>query len=232
MPKQMQRIDFKDHFNKDFPGHYNPLLDIVECPNIGKLDLNFESLANDVIEMCKNHDLQDPNKGWSYYFKDGKLRQDVIDNKPESFKKMFQAWQDSNWTLENSCFYELHDEELLDWYPRICDAYQNKYGEHKNIQIRVFVKPPMTALGLHCDTYASYSRKYNVEVDDIFRAFTLVENWQWGHYVLLGNQVIHQYTAGDSYQIKPNVFHCVANIGFNPQITMNFTGIKERSTNG
>ena len=226
MNNQLQRINFKDNFNEHFPGHYDPSLDIEECPSIGSLDLNFETLSNDIIDICKNHNPQDPEKGWSYYFDDGKVKQDVINSRPKSFQKMFEVWQDCNWTLENSCFYELHDEELLDWYPRIMDAYQNKYGEHKHVQIRVFVKPPMTALGLHCDTYNSYSRKYNVDVKDIFRAFTLVEDWQWGHYVLLGNQVIHQYTAGDSYQIKPNVLHCVANNGFDPQITMNFTGVK------
>ena len=56
---------------------------------------------------------------------------------------------------------------------------------------------------------------------------TFIDDWEWGHYTLVGNEVLHQYQAGQTYQIKPNIFHCSGNMGFNPQITMNITGTKK-----
>ena len=108
----------------------------------------------------------------------------------------------------------------------LMEAYQNKFGEIAQSQLRIYVKPPMTALGLHADTFGSYQRQHTKE-QSVFRALTFVEDWEWGHYTLIGNEVCHQYKAGDTVQVKPNVFHCVGNMGFNPQITMNITGVRQ-----
>lgn len=223
----MFRVDFKKHFEKYFPWHYDALAkDTKDCPAMGNLELDYKSIAEHVIDLCKTQDPKNNGRGWDYYFKDGKVREEVIADRPEGFQKMFEVWQKTGWTKDNSCFYEFQDQEMGDYYKVIVDAYQEKYGELRNTQLRVFLKPPMTALGLHCDTYNSYSRKHNADPSSIFRVFTLVEDWQWGHYNLIGNDIIHQHKAGDCYLIKPNVFHLSGNLGFNPMITMNITGIK------
>jgi len=181
-----------------------------------------------VLQQCSKQDVKKSGKGFSHYFENGTIREDVIEERDEKFKKQFETWIKCNWNLDNSCFYEFHDEELEDFYKPLIDAYHTKFGEIKHSQLRVYVKPPMTALGLHADTYSAFCRKNQCEVDNVFRSLTFVEDWQWGHYTLIGNNVCHQYKAGDSYQVKPNVFHCSGNMGMNPQITMNITGILQK----
>ena len=223
----LKNLDIKQEFNDLFPWHFDPLSDQPnDCPDLGKITFDFVSLVDYVFTLCETQDPKNSGKGFSYYFDKDEVKYHIINKRDAKFKKLFDTWMSCNWTKENSCFYEFHDHELGDFLKPLLDAYQNKLGDIKNPQIRVFVKPPMTALGLHADTFGTYTRKYKVKEQQVFRAFTLVEDWQWGHYSLIGNKVLHQYQAGQSYQIKPNVFHCVGNIGFNPQITMNITGVK------
>jgi len=223
----MRKVDLKKTFQKYFPWHYDPLKENTnDCPALGNLDLEYNSIVDFVLGLCEKQNPKNNGRGWSYYFKNGRVRHDVISKRPESFQKMFDTWLKTGWNHDNSCFYEFHDNELGEYYPVIMEAYEKMFGKLKNKQLRVFVKPPMTALGLHCDTYNSYARKHGVEQKQIFRAFTVMEDWQWGHYNLIGNEVLHQYRAGECYQINPNIFHLSGNMGFNPMITMNLTGVR------
>ena len=224
---KINKINIKKEFESLFPWHYDPTLkNNNDCPDLGHLTFEFKELEDYLIKQCKTQDPKTSGKGFSRYFDQGKIKQSEIDSRDEQFKKLFATWIASNWTLDNSCYYEFHDEELGDFYKPLLEAYQNKFGELKSHQLRANVRPPMTALGLHSDTFGAYRKKYDFKQSQVFRALTFISNWEWGHYTLIGNTVCHQYKAGSSVQIKPNVPHCTGNIGFNPQITMNITGIK------
>lgn len=225
--RTMNTVDIKSEFGELFPWHYDPLdKHTNDCPALGKIKFDFSSMTDHVIKMCESQDPKTSGKGFGHYFYNGEIDKKLVASRDRKFQKLFEVWQKSNWTMDNSCYYEFHDQELGDFYQPLIDAYQEKFGEIRHKQLRVFVKPPMTALGLHADTYGTYCRQFECEPEQVFRALTFVEDWQWGHYTLIGNTVCHQYTAGDSFHIKPNVFHCSGNIGFNPQITMNITGIR------
>ena len=224
----MKSFDIESEFGEMFPWHYSPLSkNTNDCPTLGNLEFDYGSLKEYVLEQCSKQEVKKSGKGFSHYFENGQVRKEIIDGRDEKFKKQFAVWLKSNWTLDNSCFYEFHDEELGDFCKPLLDAYEQKFGHIKNKQLRIFVKPPMTSLGLHADTFGTYKRKYNVKENAVFRVMTFVEDWEWGHYTLMGNEVCHQYRAGDSVRINPNVWHCSGNMGFNPQITMNITGTKE-----
>lgn len=222
----MNRIDIKKEFSSLFDWHYDPLSKQDDCPALGRIKFDFKALSDHVLRLCENQDPKTSGKGFSHYIRDNAIRHEVIDDRDDKFKKLFDTWIKSNWTLDNSCFYEFHDNELGDFHGPLLQAYEDAFGKIKNTQLRVFVKQPMTALGLHADTFGTYRRKYDVQEDKVFRAMTFVDDWEWGHYTLIGNEVVHQYQAGDTVQIKPNVFHCSGNMGFNPQITMNITGVR------
>lgn len=198
-----------------------------DAPRLPRLNFDFDALVKKVYKLCElQGDPRKNNRGFSYYLDD----QLAIDNskfldRDETFKKMMSLWTDTGWNADNSCFWEFHDTELEEFYEPLLSEYSLLYPNVKNSQIRVFAKPPMTALGLHADTYGSFTRKYDVPKEKVFRVFTFAQDWDWGHYFLLGNHVCHQYTAGDSYRIKPNVWHLSANNGVNMKITINFTGI-------
>jgi hypothetical protein len=221
-------LDIQKEFGNLFPWHYNAMdKSINDCPSLGTVNFDYKSLSEHVMKLCESQNPKTNGKGFGYYFENGNIKQSLIDSRDEKFRKLFNTWIKSNWTLENSCFYEFHDEELGDFYQPLINAYQEKFGYIKHKQLRVFIKPPMTAIGLHADTYGTFCRKHGCDINEVFRALTLVGDWQWGHYVLVGNEVCHQYREGDSVKINPNVFHCVGNIGFNPLITMNITGVLE-----
>jgi|TARA_R110001592_G_scaffold345498_1_gene637409 oxalate decarboxylase/phosphoglucose isomerase-like protein (cupin superfamily) len=224
----MIRIDIKKEFEDMFPWHYDALSSQKQdCPVLGTLDFDFKPLVEHIYELCEKQDPKTSGKGFSHYFENNKIKEELINSRDHKFKKLFDTWIKSNWTMDNSCYYEFHDAELNDFYRPLLEAYENTVGKIQNAQLRVFVKPPMTALGLHADTFGTYKRKHNVKENEVFRAMTFIEDWEWGHYTLIGNEVLHQYKAGDTYQIQPNVFHCSGNMGFNPQITMNITGTKK-----
>ena len=222
----MNTVDIKSEFSELFPWHYDAMSkNTNDCPELGNVNFDYIALKEYVLELCNKQNPKTSGKGFSHYFENGKIKNDLINSRDQKFQKLFDMWMKSNWNLDNSCYYEFHDEELGDFYKPLINAYQEKFGYIKHKQLRVFVKSPMTALGLHADTYGTFCRKHNCNVNEVFRTMTFVEDWQWGHYTLIGNKVCHQYKAGDSFQIKPNIFHCSGNIGFNPQITMNITGI-------
>ena len=225
------KIDLKKEFQDVFPWHYDPMLkDHNDAPSLGNLDFDYSKLCEEVLTRCDAQgDPRYNNRGWSYYIGDDlEVDPEKYKDRDESFKKLMRLWLDTRCNAENSCYWELHDAEIGSYYEPLLAKYSALYPFVDKCQIRIVVKPPMSALTMHAATYGTYSRKYNVTKDQVFRVLTFCEDWQWGHYFLLGNHVCHQYRAGDSFRVKPNVWHMTANMGVNPKISMTFTGIDTR----
>ena len=53
-------------------------------------------------------------------------------------------------------------------------------------------------------------------------------DWDWGHYFCVGNNVVHQWKAGDIITWEPHIHHCGSNAGMTPKITLNITGLVEK----
>ena len=217
-----------EQFDDIFPWHYNPMTtDHNDCPSLPDLEFDFDLLVNKVLELCNEQgDPRRNQRGFSYYLDDDlNIDPSKFQDRDKKFQRLMSLWKESGWTADNSCFWEFHDEEIGEFYQPLLSKYRELYPNVKNAQIRVVVKPPMTALGLHADTYGTFTRKYNVDKDQVFRVVTFAQDWDWGHYFLMGNHVCHQYTAGTSYRVQPNVWHLTANNGINPKVTITYTGI-------
>ena len=211
-----------------FPWHYDPLKkNHNDCFALPKLSFDFGGLVSAIYQMCDAQgDPRKNNRGFSYYLNENlDIDFEKFEDRDERFKRLMNLWIDSGWTADNSCFWEFHDEELGEFYEPLLKEYSSIYPDVQHSQIRVIVKPPMTALGLHADTYGTFTRKYNVPKEQVFRVLTFAQDWDWGHYFLMGNHVCHQYSAGDSYKVNPNVWHLSANNGVNPKVTVTYTGI-------
>lgn len=221
-----KKFSLKDKFSDVAPWHYDATKK-EPIPDLGNVKFDYESMCDWLIERC-DWQPKDAKRGIGRYFTDGKVNLSMIQDKEKAFKKLFDVWMKSNWNLENSTYFEFYDEELGDFYQPLMEAYQDKFGEILNPQLRVFVMAPMQHLGLHFDTFGTYRDKHHIK-GPIFRAMTFVSDWEWGHYSLVGNNVLHQYKAGDTVHIQQNVPHCGGNLGFNPKITMNITGILDES---
>ena len=56
------------------------------------------------------------------------------------------------------------------------------------------------------------------------------DSGNWGHYFCVGNNVVHQWKAGDIITWEPHIHHCGSNAGMTPKITLNITGLVEKGS--
>ncbi|CAN5280610.1 hypothetical protein BH10PSE13_BH10PSE13_10170 [soil metagenome] len=80
----------------------------------------------------------------------------------------------------------------------------------------------------HYDSCACYAIKFKVpDRSKISRFLVFLEDWSWGHYVLIGNSVVHQWKSGDMITWPYHMRHLTANAGMAPKLTMQITGLAE-----
>ncbi len=85
---------------------------------------------------------------------------------------------------------------------------------------------PGKVLPWHYDSCAFYAKKFNVpDRSKISRFLIFLEDWSWGHYVLIGNSVVHQWKAADTVTWPYRMRHLTANAGLTPKLTMQITGL-------
>ena len=70
----------------------------------------------------------------------------------------------------------------------------------------------------------------NLKGKKILRYMVFLTNWDWGHYFCVGNNVVHQWKAGDIITWDPLIHHCGSNAGMTPKITLNITGFVEKDS--
>ena len=52
-----------------------------------------------------------------------------------------------------------------------------------------------------------------------------LEDWNWGHFIQVGNNVLSNWKAGDIYTYKYGMYHLSCNVGLEPKYTMQITGM-------
>ena len=95
-----------------------------------------------------------------------------------------------------------------------------------NPQIMFLEQPPGKCIPWHRDSYNNYRRNF-AKVDDnteVIRYLVQLNDWNWGHYVLVGNDVIHQYKIGDIHCWPEGIYHATGNVGYWPRYCLTITG--------
>lgn len=95
-----------------------------------------------------------------------------------------------------------------------------------NPQIMFLEQPPGKCIPWHRDSYNNYRRNF-AKVDDdteVIRYLVQLNDWNWGHYVLVGNDVIHQYKMGDIHCWPEGIYHATGNVGYWPRYCLTITG--------
>lgn len=95
-----------------------------------------------------------------------------------------------------------------------------------NPQIMFLEQPPGKCIPWHRDSYNNYRRNFAKVADDVevIRYLVQLNDWQWGHYVLVGNDVIHQYKIGDIHCWPEGIYHATGNVGYWPRYCLTITG--------
>ena len=100
-----------------------------------------------------------------------------------------------------------------------------------NPQFMFLEQPPGKFIPWHRDSYNNYRRNFAKVSDEteVIRYLVQLNDWQWGHYVLVGNDVIHQYKIGDIHCWPEGIYHCTGNAGLWPRYCLTITGVVTES---
>ena len=87
-------------------------------------------------------------------------------------------------------------------------------------------QPPGKAIPWHRDSYNNYRRNFAKVSDDteVIRYLVQLNDWKWGHYVAVGNDVLHQYSIGDIHCWREGIYHATGNVGYWPRWSLTITG--------
>lgn len=89
--------------------------------------------------------------------------------------------------------------------------------------LRLLEYMPGHCLPLHYDGFEGFKRLYGADKVGT-RFFVAISPWDWGHTLQVHNNMIANWTSGDTYIIPPKVFHASANFGIRPKYTLTITG--------
>ena len=97
--------------------------------------------------------------------------------------------------------------------------------------IACFKQNPGNTNPWHFDAYGGVKKKGNLNNADskkIKRYLLFLEDWDWGHIIQVGNNVLSQWKAGDIYTWNYGMYHLSANVGISPKWTCQITGLPSK----
>lgn len=89
---------------------------------------------------------------------------------------------------------------------------------------------PGCSLMWHFDTYATFVKFNNIDennVHNVCRTVTMMENWDRGQVLQVGDEVYTHWLAGDTYTWKGDVWHGMSNFGPSDCIVSQITFLDE-----
>jgi hypothetical protein len=124
-----------------------------------------------------------------------------------------------------------YDKDNTSQFKTYSDAYPEIFGpilaacDLANPVGSLLHQKPGSIVPWHYDTLAFYIRKFDIENPKSVRRYLIfLEDWVWGHYLLIGNSVVHQWHAGDVISWPYRMRHLSANAGLTPKLTLQVTG--------
>ena len=91
--------------------------------------------------------------------------------------------------------------------------------------VRLLEYMPGHCLPLHCDGLEGFKKLYGDAKPT--RLFVAVSDWDWGHVLQAHDNIISHWKTGDTWEIKPGVWHCSANFGITRKYTFTITGVNK-----
>jgi len=123
---------------------------------------------------------------------------------------------ESNWGLEDK-----HNQMLREMVGR--HNFEALNLDYEKVLVRLLEYMPGHSLPLHSDGLEGFKKLYGEAQPTRF--FVAVSEWDWGHVLQVHDNVIANWSPGDTYIIPPNVFHTSANFGIAPKYTLTITGV-------
>ena len=216
-------LDYKKSL-KDW--HYDPSVPSNDAVYIGRItNLDFSSIK------LKLNPYQASENGIKLYeddFKNGKLIPSQLN--PDSVGAMKLDHIRHGYNKHNSRYTQWIDNR--DDLPDDFDSIKNLCSL-KDATIACFKQDPGNTNPWHFDTYQGVVNEYkkqgiellDSEIKNIKRYLIVLEDWDWGHFLQIGNNVLSQWKAGDIFTWDYGIYHTTGNAGLKPKLTAHITGL-------
>ncbi len=138
------------------------------------------------------------------------------------------GYNSTNTLLKQKYFFD--KKSMPDWSRKIL-----KMSKLENAYLVVHMNPPGSTNPWHYDTFAGMSKmktdpKSKVK-KKIMRVLLFVDDWHWGHFLQVGNQVVSNWKKGDIYSWKSDRYHLATNSGITKRYTIAITGYSKSFPN-
>ena len=153
----------------------------------------------------------------------------VVVNSDKKLKKIKQhnridSFLDWGYKKEQTKYLQIFSDE----YPELFEKFIN-LSQLDSATSSLIKQYPGNTIPWHYDTHVTLKNKIKknkrLKNKQIIRYMVFLTDWDWGHYFCVGNNVVHQWSAGDIITWNPIVHHCGSNAGMTPKITLNVTGL-------
>jgi hypothetical protein len=193
--------------------HYDPMIESVDYEYVGR----FEGIEKyiDLIEW------PEMTSGVSFPT-DNKSNEISL---PEMQKNDNKGW---GYTPEATRKYHLFDN-IPDKFYEI-----GKLSGLDNITLSILKQPAGATNPWHYDTHYALGQKLNLSQEEIIsstrRYLVMLEDWHWGHFVQIGNNILTQWKAGDIFSWPYGMWHTSANAGIKPKLSFQITGVVTKNS--
>ena len=149
--------------------------------------------------------------------------------KNEKLNSRIEAFRDWGYKKEQTEFTQIFSSD----FPKLFEHFI-KISKLSNASASIVKQYPGNILPWHYDTHVTFKdlikKNKKFKNKKIIRYMVFLTDWSWGHYFGIGNNVIHQWKAGDMITWQPYMHHCGSNSGMTPKITLNITGFIENNS--
>ena len=135
-------------------------------------------------------------------------------------------------TREDFVRWGYHEGNTTLYAKKNIPSYFNQIVERTGLQnpvVKIYKQEPGNTLPWHFDTFSEYAHRYNIEqteIRKIKRYLMFLKDWHWGHILQIGNNVLHQWRAGDTVMWPYGMYHLACNGGITSKWTLQITGIE------
>ena len=218
MPKTFTSLFEYKKSTKDW--HYNPSIKSRDCKYIGRIkNLKFNKIKSKLSKKKSESSV----RLYKDDFRNGKIIPTQLS--PNSIGASKLDHIKHGYSDHNSRYYQWIDSR--DKMPSEFEKIKKCCGlDHATIAC--FKQDPGNTNPWHFDTYSSALKRAGLEGKDlkkIKRYLLFLEDWDWGHILQIGNNVLANWKAGDLYTWEAGIYHLSSNCGISPKFTCQITGV-------
>ncbi len=215
----MKKNKYWDNYKKKYKNqwHFDPSKkNVKDYSYIGNIKSDYKNILKEISKIEKKKNIS------IVVNSDKKLRKINKHNRIDTFL-------DWGYKKEQTEYLQIFSNENPKLFNKFIQL--SRLGNATSSLIKQY---PGNIIPWHFDTHVTFKNKIKknklLKNKKIIRYMVFLTDWDWGHYFCVGNNVIHQWKAGDIITWDPIIHHCGSNAGMSPKITLNITGTIEKNS--